>query len=252
MAKNDDKRTLRCSFCGKHQDQVQRLIAGPGAYICNECVHLCMGILGDAVEEEGRSVSALEAPDQIPTPRQIKEYLDLLDLTSDMEVRSLPAVNDIRMRTVIAQPGLRYAQADALIQSLLLDETFSDLSLAERNFVTERILGEIKGRMMEDIVLLETKLANPKKEVFVLQFAIGEFDMVVFDPAAGSCEIYEVKHSTEAVAQQYRHLIDEQKCELTRHRFGPITGKYVLYRGEDMVVENGITYWNVEAYLMGL
>ena len=66
------------------------------------------------------------------------------------------------MRTVIAQPGLRYAQADALIQSLLLDETFSDLSLQERKFVTERILSEIKGRMMEDIVLLETKLANPK------------------------------------------------------------------------------------------
>ena len=142
---------------------------------------------------------------------EIKEYLDLLDLTSDIEVRSLPAVNDIRMRTVIAQPGLRYAQADALVQSLLLDETFSDLSLAERNFVTERILSEIKGRMMEDIVLLETKLANPKKEVFVLQFAIGEFDMVVFDPAAGSCEIYEIKHSTEAVPQQYRHLTDEQK-----------------------------------------
>ena len=183
---------------------------------------------------------------------EIKEYLDLLELTSDIEVRSLPTVNDIRMRTVIAQPGLRYAQADALIQSLLLDETFSDLSLEERNFVTERILNEIKGRMMEDIVLLETKLANPKKEVFVLQFAIGEFDMVVFDPAAGSCEIYEIKHSTEAVPQQYRHLIDEQKCEMTRHRFGPITGKYVLYRGEDMVVENGITYRNVEAYLMGL
>lgn len=105
---------------------------------------------------------------------------------------------------------------------------------------------------MEDIVLLETKLATPKKEVFVLQFAIGEFDMVVFDPAAGSCEIYEIKHSTETVPQQYRHLIDKQKCEPTRHRFGPITGKYVLYRGENMVLENGICYRNVEKYLIEL
>ena len=47
MARNDDKRSIRCSFCGKHQDQVKRLIAGPGAYICNECVQLCMGILDD-------------------------------------------------------------------------------------------------------------------------------------------------------------------------------------------------------------
>ena len=69
-----------------------------------------------------------------------------------------------------------------LIRSLLLDETFSALSLAERTAVQQRILTEIKGRMLEDIVLLETKLANPKKQVFVLQFPVGEFDMVVFDP----------------------------------------------------------------------
>lgn len=108
------------------------------------------------------------------------------------------------------------------------------------------------GIFDEIIVLLETKLANPKKEVFVLQFAIGEFNMVIFDPAAGSCEICEIKHSTEAVAQQYRHLIDEQKCKLTRHRFGPITGKYVLYRGEDMGMDNGVSYRNVEEYLITL
>lgn len=52
---------------------------------------------------------------------------------------------------MIAQPGLRYAQADELIRSLLLDETFSVLSLAERTVVQERILTEIKGRMLEDI-----------------------------------------------------------------------------------------------------
>ena len=183
---------------------------------------------------------------------EIKEYLDLLDLTRDIEVRSLPAVNDVKYRTVIAQPGLRYAQANALIQSLMLDETFSDLSLERRTFVTERILNEIKGRMMEDIVLLETKLAFPKKEVFVLQFAIGEFDMVVFDPATSSCEIYEIKHSTEVVPQQYRHLIDEKKCADTEHRFGPITGKYVLYRGANLEAENGIHYRNVEEYLKRL
>ena len=138
-----------------------------------------------------------------------------------------------------------------LIRSLLLDETFSALSLAERTAVQQRILTEIKGRMLEDIVLLETKLANPKKQVFVLQFPVGEFDMVVFDPEAGSCRIFEIKHSEEAVPQQYRHLIDEQKCAQTEHRYGPITGKFVLYRGESQVVE-GIQYQNVEEYLRNL
>ena len=182
---------------------------------------------------------------------EIKEYLDLLDLTQDIDVRYLPDVSRRSSRTVIAQPGLRYAQADALIRSLLLDETFSALSLPERTAVQERILTEIRGRMLEDIVLLETKLANPKKQVFVLQFSVGEFDMVVFDPVAGSCQIFEIKHSAEIAPQQYRHLIDEEKCAQAEHRYGPITGKFVLYRGESQVID-GIQYQNVEEYLRSL
>lgn len=179
---------------------------------------------------------------------EIREYLDLLDLTREIDVLHLPDVSTKSGRTVIAQPGLRYAQADALIRSLLLDEVFSALSFAERTAVQKRILNEIKGRMLEDIVLLETKLANPKKQVFVLQFPVGEFDMVVFDPEAGSCQIFEIKHSEEAVSQQYHHLIDKEKCALTEHRYGTITGKIVLYRGESQMVE-GIQYQNVEEYL---
>lgn len=183
---------------------------------------------------------------------EIKEYLDMLDITVDIDVVYLPDLNKKDCRTIITQPGLRYAQAESLIKSLLQDDVFRTFSLAERNAVTARILSDIQGRMMEDIVLLETKLAFPQKDVFVLQFAIGEFDMVVFDPTTSSCEIFEIKHSMEAVPQQYRHLIDEKKCADTEHRFGPITGKYVLYRGADYKSENGISYRNVEEYLKQL
>ena len=179
---------------------------------------------------------------------EIKAYLELLDLTQSIGVRSLPDLGRESERTVITQPGLRYAQADALIRSLLLDETFSALSLPERTAVQERILSEIRGRMLEDIVLLETRMANPGKQVFVLQFPVGEFDMVVFDPDAGCCRIFEIKHSTEAASQQYRHLIDEEKCAQTEHRYGTITEKTVLYRGEDRVIGE-IRYRNVEEYL---
>ena len=182
---------------------------------------------------------------------EIKEYLDLLDLTKDIDVLYLPDVSLKDTRTVISQPGLRYAQADALIRSLLLDKTFNALSLPERTAVQGRILTEIKGRMLEDIVLLETKLANPQKQVFVLQFPVGEFDMVVFDPSEGTCQIFEIKHSAEIVPQQYRHLIDKEKCMQTEHRYGAITGKFVLYRGKKQMVE-GVQYQNVEEYLLNI
>ena len=51
MAKIDDKKQLKCSFCGKSQDQVRRLVAGPGVNICDECVELCSDIIDDDFEE---------------------------------------------------------------------------------------------------------------------------------------------------------------------------------------------------------
>ena len=74
MAK-DEKKSVRCSFCGKHQEQVNRIIAGPGAYICNECIHLCMSILDEDYDPAGHEYSP-EIPDVIPTPREIRAYLD--------------------------------------------------------------------------------------------------------------------------------------------------------------------------------
>ncbi len=69
----DDYRSVRCSFCGKHQEQVERIIAGPGAYICNECVHLCMDILDEGQD----NVDVVnDVPDVIPTPKEMVEVLD--------------------------------------------------------------------------------------------------------------------------------------------------------------------------------
>lgn len=182
---------------------------------------------------------------------QIKEYLSLLDLIMEVNLLHFPDVNNREKITVISQPGMQYAQADALISSLLLDEKFNALSAVQRSRILERILSEIKGRMMEDIVLLETKIANPKKEVFKLQFAVGEFDMVIYNPSTLTCEIYEIKYSREVVANQYRHLINAEKCAEIEHRFGRVTGRYVIYRGE-AAESDGVQYLNVEQYLKSL
>ena len=72
---DESKKGLRCSFCGKHESQVHRMIQGPGVRICDECVQLCMSILNDGFDDV--SSSALEdLPDQLPTPREIKDVLD--------------------------------------------------------------------------------------------------------------------------------------------------------------------------------
>ena len=183
---------------------------------------------------------------------EIKEYFDLLDLTCDIPIVDMNDLNDKNYITVFSQPGLRYSQAESLVKTLLMDETFKEVSAPERKRITERILDEVKGRMLEEIVQLETKKANPDLEVFKLQFAVGEFDMVVYDPVNVCCKIYEVKHSKEKDPLQYRHLINEENCKQTEFRYGTILEKAVLYRGESTKAEQGIIYRNVEDYLCEL
>lgn len=182
---------------------------------------------------------------------EIREYLLLLDLIMEIDQLHLPNVNNREKRIAISQPGLRYAQVKALIDALLLDEKFKELSIAERSRVIDRVMSTIQGRMMEDLVLLETKIAKPRKEVFQLQFAVGEFDMVIHDPETLTCEIYEIKHSKDVVPEQYRHLTDTEKCAACEHRYGSITGRYVIYRGVNTQSE-GVEYLNVEEYLKAL
>ncbi|HPI97984.1 MAG TPA: ATP-dependent Clp protease ATP-binding subunit ClpX [Synergistales bacterium] len=71
------KNDLHCSFCGKGQDEVQKLIAGPGVYICNECVHLCNLILNEEGEDSIQGEVILETPlEDLPKPLAIKTFLD--------------------------------------------------------------------------------------------------------------------------------------------------------------------------------
>jgi ATP-dependent Clp protease ATP-binding subunit ClpX len=84
MVKYDDKKQLKCSFCGKNQDQVRRLIAGPGVYICDECIELCSEIIADEFEDNVQlDVNTL------PKPADIKNYLDQYVIGQDSAKKSL-------------------------------------------------------------------------------------------------------------------------------------------------------------------
>ena len=67
-----DNGTLRCSFCGKGQKEVKKLIAGPGVYICDECIDLCM----DIIDEEKEKETSVKGTFKVPRPSEIKTFLD--------------------------------------------------------------------------------------------------------------------------------------------------------------------------------
>ena len=76
---SDDKENngemLHCSFCGKSQAEVKKLVAGRGVYICDECIEVCINIVADELEEERKAEAGI-SPEKLPTPSKIKEFLD--------------------------------------------------------------------------------------------------------------------------------------------------------------------------------
>ena len=77
MARNDEKKSVRCSFCGKPQSLVNRLVAGNGVYICDECVRLCMSIIDEGYQPESVSTAQVTLRrDQLPKPAEMRATLD--------------------------------------------------------------------------------------------------------------------------------------------------------------------------------
>ena len=183
--------------------------------------------------------------------KEIKEYLFLLDLIVNAPSETIVSTNKID-RILFSQPGMRYCQAHALVYSLMNDDEFMIFPAKKRKAVTDIILEDVKGRMLEEITLLETIKTLPRgKRAFKLEFGTGEFDMVIYDENNVNCEIFEIKHSSKIDKNQYKNLLNAEKCKETEFRYGDIIGRTVLYNGVDTMID-GVCYKNITDYLEGL
>ena len=89
MTKNDTPKSVKCSFCGKAQESVRKIIAGPGVYICNECIGLCNDIIENEYYEEDEESYTLAGLDKIPSPKEIKQTLDEYVIGQDEAKKTL-------------------------------------------------------------------------------------------------------------------------------------------------------------------
>lgn len=190
---------------------------------------------------------------------QIEAYLKALDLIMTCPIESADPEQTTTDRILFTQPGMRFAQAQALIHALGKDRVFRTETERERMRICEKIESDVMGRMLEDIVLAETIRAIPYRRdkyrqlrVFKLLFPRGEFDMVVCDPEKSACRLYEIKHTAERDDGQLRRLVDPKKLAYAERNYGDILSRTVLYRGEDFTHSSGVEYRNVGEWLKSI
>jgi len=112
----DSTDVMKCSFCGKTQKQVQQLIAGPGVYICDECVELCNEIIDERMAEAAQGESDEIVDIDLPKPKEIAAFLDEYVVGQDAAKRALSVAVYNHYKRVRAQEGVRPADAQDEIE----------------------------------------------------------------------------------------------------------------------------------------
>ncbi|MEE4162370.1 MAG: ClpX C4-type zinc finger protein, partial [Woeseiaceae bacterium] len=111
--KNEDGKLLYCSFCGKSQHEVRKLIAGPSVFICDECVELCNDIIREELEDAGEA-----GRDKLPKPQEIKDVLDeyVIGQQRAKKVLSVAVYNHYkRLEAADAKEDIEIAKSNILL-----------------------------------------------------------------------------------------------------------------------------------------
>lgn len=195
---------------------------------------------------------------------QVETYLYKLDVIDYIDTLIVQKEITTQNNPVIVQPAIRFNQAKIDVETLYKENEFNQLIQEKQNHIIDKLMTEIKGRMLEEIILLDTTRAyrgNKKFKVYKMcfheyknsPFANGEFDMVIQDPK-GNLSLFEIKHSSEVqYDSQTKHLNDSKKLKYLESRGFTIKNKFVLYNGQTKEKdENDIQYVNVGDYLKSL
>ena len=189
---------------------------------------------------------------------QIENYLYELDFFDDVKYCTVSKEFSISDNPVVVQPCIRYNQAKSALKALYNDPKFVKLSGDKQEFIYNKLLSDIKGRMLEEIVLLN--VTRSLSDCFVSQFRFyeyrkspfknGEYDMVIRNKK-NETFIFEIKHSSEVeYNKQTKHLLDVEKLDWLKENGFKVKEKVVLYNGKTLDKDdNGVIYLNVSEFL---
>ncbi len=184
---------------------------------------------------------------------EIKEALVALELIVELPAETPQAGSEPVERVIFTQPGMRYSQIQTLLNTLVGGERFMSMSERDKRLLTERALREVRAKMLEEIVLLETEKAlEGRYQVYKLQINAGVFGMIAYNTEDNNCFICELHADDKLAPDQYRRLADADKYAQIAKRFGPITKRFILCSNPQDQPVGDILFCRVEDYLKNL
>ena len=202
MARNDEKKSVRCSFCGKPQSLVNRLVAGNGVYICDECVRLCMSIIDEGYQPESVSTAQVTLRrDQLPKPAEMRATLDDYIIGQDRAkvVLSVAVYNHYKRIYFGGDEDVELQKSNIL----LLGPTGSGKTLFAQTLA--RIL-KVPFAIADATTLTEAGYVGDDVENILLRLVqAADYDLLVVP--GGTCNVDRIRVNEDAItlAQEFAH-----------------------------------------------
>lgn len=185
--------------------------------------------------------------------RQAVQYLEELDLYETYPFVHIKDDNRTEYKEVFTLPWISFAQSRMLLNAMMEDLYFAGLSERDKGLIRRRMMTEIMGRMMAEIVMVETRRAR-REDVGVCRLDIGgeAWNMLIYDTRSDECWMYMVLYEEEPDAMLEEQLLDGQRRRVVERQYGRIIDRCILYLGKEQWRDNGIHYKNAARYLCDL
>ena len=214
--------------------------------------------------------SIINADSNIKTPitedivKTFRQYLAEMDLLSSIKLKEFRYTEAFgweempdKREVYIIQPAIKFFHLQKGKEFYETEKYFNSLNADQKEYFKKKLDENIKGVMLEQIILFDTTKDLPTSRYYVSKVSfskkgqnVGEYDMLIYDKVDNKHWLFEIKHSKEKTENQLKHLLNKELSDIMKEKYGNCAEKILLYRGKTCISKSNILYINISDFLI--